>query len=135
MIDREKVRKGLECCCSMTGEACRQCPYDEECAEMIGSGSAHLCADALELLNKQQEQKFFVDIDGKITPLQKQKHGNWVPIKSPTGVEYGGFKEYTVQEVMCSECGFTDDVSASIYTYCPECGAKMDGKVKQDETD
>ena len=53
MIDREKVLKGLECCCSMTGEACRQCPYDEECAEMIGSGSAHLCADALELLKDE----------------------------------------------------------------------------------
>lgn len=53
MIDREKVLKGLECCCSMTGDACRQCPYDEECAKMIGSGSAHLCANALELLNDE----------------------------------------------------------------------------------
>ena len=53
MIDRDKVLKGLECCCSMTGEACRQCPYDEECAEMIGSGSAHLCSDALELLKDE----------------------------------------------------------------------------------
>ena len=56
MIDRDKVLKGLECCCSMTGEACRQCPYDEECAEMIGSGSAHLRADALELLKTQQKE-------------------------------------------------------------------------------
>ena len=55
MIDREKVLKGLECCCSMTGNACRQCPYDEECAKMIGSGSAHLCANALELLKQQPE--------------------------------------------------------------------------------
>lgn len=83
----------------------------------------------------QPEQKFFVDTDGKITPLPKQKHGNWIPIKSPTGVEYGGFKEYTVQEVMCSECGFTEGVMASAYLYCPECGAKMGGEVKQDETD
>ena len=55
MIDRQKVLKGLECCCSMTGEACRQCPYDEECAEMIGSGSAHLCSDALELLREDEQ--------------------------------------------------------------------------------
>ena len=53
MTEREKVLKGLECCCSMTGDACRQCPYDEECAEMIGSGSAHLCSDALELLKDE----------------------------------------------------------------------------------
>lgn len=86
----------------------------------------------VEMLKEQPEQKFFVDFDGKITPLPKQKHGYWVPIKSPTGVEYGGVEEYTVQEVMCSGCGFTDDVSASIYTYCPECGAKMGGEVEQD---
>ena len=53
MADLQKVMQGLECCCSMTGEACRQCPYDEECAEMIGSGSAHLCSDALELLKDE----------------------------------------------------------------------------------
>lgn len=57
MTEREKVLKGLECCCSMTGDACRQCPYDEECAEMIGSGSAHLCSDALELLKEQEPVK------------------------------------------------------------------------------
>lgn len=75
MIDKDKVLKGLECCCSMTGEACRQCPYDEECAEMIGSGSAHLCSDALELLKEQPEQK----------------HGHWISF---------GYAHYT-----CSCCG------------------------------
>ncbi len=81
-----------------------------------------------KLLENRPEQKFFIDSDGKITPLPIQKHGTWIPIKTPTGVKHGGVEEYTVQEVMCSECGFTDDVSASIYTYCPECGAKMDGR-------
>ena len=61
MADLEKVLKGLECCCSMTGEACRQCPYDEECAEKIGSGSAHLCSDALELLKKGAERITFLE--------------------------------------------------------------------------
>lgn len=61
MADLEKVLKGLECCCSMTGEACRQCPYDEECAEMIGSGSAHLCADALELLKQPVDKELHLD--------------------------------------------------------------------------
>ena len=61
MADLEKVLKGLECCCSMTGEACRQCPYDEECAEMIGSGSAHLCSDALELLKQPVDKELHLD--------------------------------------------------------------------------
>ena len=63
----------------------------------------------------------------------EQKHGHWIPIKLPTGVGEFGYKEYMVQEVTCSECKFTEDVSASAYLYCPNCGAKMDGKVKQDE--
>ena len=62
----------------------------------------------------------------------RQKHGHWIPIKLPTGVGAFGYKEYMVQEVTCSECKFTEDVSASAYLYCPNCGAKMDEKVKQD---
>lgn len=123
MHDRENVIKGLESlrdiCNAKSNMAIGK-------GKTAWAGYANSADDALSLLREQPEQKFFVDIDGKITPLPKQKHGTWIPIKTPTGVKYGGFEEYTVQEVMCSECGFTDDVSASIYTYCPECGAKMD---------
>ena len=79
-----------------------------------------------------QEQKIFVDSDGKMTPLPIQKHGHWIPVKLPTGVEAFGYKEYTVQEVICSECRFTEDVMALSYSYCPHCGTKMDEEVKQD---
>ena len=127
MKNREEIVSAFKQC-GLPG-ACLKCKYG---AEKEGCYAA-LKHDVLELLKEHPKQKFFVDSDGKITPLPKQKHGNWIPIKSPTGVEYGGFKEYTVQEVMCSECGFTEDVSASIYTYCPECGAKMDEKVKPDD--
>ena len=76
MADLEKVLKGLECCCSMTGEACRQCPYDEECAEMIGSGSAHLCSDALELL---KEQSAIIDALVKVGyPHNFQREAPWI---------------------------------------------------------
>ena len=74
----------------------------------------------------QIEYSAYSRLHDLISEIPEQKHGNWVPIKTSTGVKYGGFEEYTAQEVMCSECGFTDDVSASVYTYCPECGAKMD---------
>lgn len=53
---RAKVMHGLDYCCSMSGKACRKCPYNEECAKMPGSGSAHLCSDALELIKEQQKQ-------------------------------------------------------------------------------
>ena len=78
MIDRKKVLSGLECC-RMNGKGCRQCPYNKECDEMPDFGNAYLCSDALELLKEQQEQKFFVDFDGKITPLPI--HPQWISVK------------------------------------------------------
>ena len=57
MTDREKVIKGLECCASMNGSACRECPYSSECVVGEASyqtGTAHLAADALALLKEQE---------------------------------------------------------------------------------
>lgn len=80
MADREKVLKGLECCCQMNGNVCRmECPYSDECIENECVGTAHLCANALELLKEQQKQRFFVDSDGKITPLPIQPQ--WISVK------------------------------------------------------
>ena len=53
MINREKVLKGLECCCQMNGAVCRtECPYRDECIKNECVGTAHLCANALELLKE-----------------------------------------------------------------------------------
>lgn len=148
MIDRKKVLKGLECCCSMTGEACRQCPYDEECAEMIGSGSAHLCADALELLKEQQKQRFFVDSDGKITPLPIQPQ--WHPF-DPLEPDDTGLKDHDFYLVTVK--GFGTPMKAMYHIDMPfgftppptkdfdpydviawrELPDNMDGEVRQDE--
>lgn len=40
----------------MAGEACRECPYANECEEGEGllAGSAHLAADSLSLLKEQE---------------------------------------------------------------------------------
>ena len=54
-VIREKVIKGLECCSQMSGEACNECPYANECEEGEGllAGAAHLAANALDLLKGQ----------------------------------------------------------------------------------
>lgn len=57
-VDRENVIKGLECCASMNGSACRECPYSSECVTgevPYQTGTAHLAADALALLKEQQK--------------------------------------------------------------------------------
>ena len=68
MPDREKVLKGLECCASMNGSACRECPYSSECIDYevpYPTGTAHLAADALELLKEQKHGETFTVIDTK----------------------------------------------------------------------
>ena len=79
------------------------------------------------LLKEQPEQKFFVDSDGKMTPLPIQKHGHWKPVQ-----DY-----YDDEHWQCSACGCEWYLEAGTpeendMHYCPECGAKMDGEVKQD---
>lgn len=74
MPDREKVIRGLECCMKWTGEPntatchCSDCSYTN--MDILGERCLiDLINDALDLLNEQEEQKFLVDSDGKITPL------------------------------------------------------------------
>lgn len=54
-------------------------------------------------------------------------HGRWEPELMPAGVEYVGWEEMTVQALRCSECMNFIDVSEGHFSYCPNCGAKMDG--------
>lgn len=56
MTDKEKVLKGLECCCAMSGHECRKCPYSDECIGIDQPyGMAHLAADALEQIQAYQQ--------------------------------------------------------------------------------
>lgn len=84
-MDREKVIKGLECCSNSQKNRCEanSCPYwVSECCcidDMLNDALALLkeqqqqiweFQDQVEyLMDKQKEQKFLVDSDGKITPL------------------------------------------------------------------
>lgn len=54
MINKQDVLMGLVCCSESSGYGCNWCPYGGECRETILSGCKHLCADALELLEKQE---------------------------------------------------------------------------------
>jgi len=67
MTDREKVIKSLETCSDVfygCKGACSSCAYSqmEKCF-------GELVYDAIALLKEHEEQKFFVDESGKITPL------------------------------------------------------------------
>lgn len=55
----------------------------------------------------------------------QEKTGYWMPIEYPTGVEAFGVKEMSAQELQCSECGKTVDISDGDFKYCPYCKARM----------
>lgn len=61
MPDMEKVIKALETCRKTD---CANCEYNTEVCLID-----EIISDALELLKEQRKQKFFVDAEGKITPL------------------------------------------------------------------
>ena len=106
MIDREKVKKGLECCkASMNDDPfqrCSECPYNgisisvQECR-------AVLSADALDLLKEQEA-----------------KTGHWI------------YLQYCANEgVYCSECHTKMfdryPMKKKLSQFCGHCGAKMEG--------
>ena len=54
-IDREKVKKGLECCSEHIEDAsCSDCPYVDDCD--IGECTSELAHDTLDLLEEKNEQ-------------------------------------------------------------------------------
>ena len=114
MADRETVFDALRNC--VTEPKCKDCPW-EDC-EKIGCKRTKvpvtLLLDTLNLLREQPEQK----------------HGHWKLVQ-----DY-----YDDGHWQCSACGCEWYLEAgnpeeNNMHYCPECGAKMDEDVKQDETD
>ena len=95
MVDREKVKKGLDLC--LTGEParCKDCPYDAECKEARGIGPSPLRRDALELLKEQES----------VEPILKREGRN-------------KYYNYYV-------CPCCDEEVVYDQNYCSECGAKF----------
>ena len=59
-MDREKVMRGLECCCThIVGMSCGNCPYEIEQREDDGSSdcTSVLAYDALAMLKEQEEER------------------------------------------------------------------------------
>ena len=103
----EEVIKGLEHCAAMSGDECRECPYEHECRDNdLPYGMSHLAADALELL--------------------KGKESEWVKMMGMMIPELHGYHE-------CKNCGYHEDYHNRevLYPFCPNCGAKMKNGIKE----
>lgn len=77
MTDREKVVKGLKCCCG-TGRCFHGCPY-HEVSQNIWDCTSQLALEALDLLKDQEEIKeqfieaFNTIRDAYNTPANREK--------------------------------------------------------------
>jgi len=90
MIDREKVKKGLDLC--LTGEAaCKDCPYDAECKEARGIGPSPLRRDALELL--KHDEQTIESLERTIDKLTKSIAEQWHPF-DPMQPNRTGLKDH-----------------------------------------
>ena len=75
----------------------------------------------------QEFRGIFAECEKNLSALPSaERHGKWKIIKYPTGVEAFGYKEMTVQSLMCSNCSYEIDVSEGYFEYCPNCGSFMD---------
>ena len=74
MVDREKVKKGLECCKASTNDdpfqRCSECPYNDISISVQDCRSV-LSADALELLKEQEAVEPEVEVLNEIDRLYR----------------------------------------------------------------
>lgn len=85
-------------------------------------------AELIENLNKFAPEHYNALINQLITKqptadVMEVKHGKWI-------VPSGAIKIFEDRYVICSECNVMIPVVKELdrYWYCPNCGAKMDGK-------
>ena len=113
----DEIINALDCCTLQMNGRCANC-------YLIGN-DRWACADilnknALMLIKRQQ-----AEIENlKTIDVQEEKHGKWKATKVSERDYDGSYSNYT--EYTCSEC--KQDNGMTQTNYCPNCGAKMDGK-------
>ena len=101
MHDREKVIKGLKCCCEhIEGMNCDHCPYDEEQTEIgqINQCTSALAYDALALLKEQDER--WIPVTERLPRSIANKVLVYVQHEDYVGyIGYGHYEKYKGQEM------------------------------------
>ena len=85
------------------------------CDRCYGMDDCEVC-DVQRTLNLVKAQPY--------CDVAEVRHGEWIPIV----IQENYFDPPYCDTCKCSICGYEIDVSETIYNYCPNCGAKMDGK-------
>ena len=151
MTRLEKVMEGLKCCIeqatSEDGYCNKKCPYYESSARL--TCWIRILKDALGLLEEQQKLQqttVFIDKEKLLEEIKNRK--DFIRIMSDPVCIVEDAPVFNVpvlnrgrwiNSTTCSQCGWQmiDDVLQSpnyvAFNYCPNCGAKMDEEVDNDE--
>ena len=115
-MTRDEVIKALECC---VGKACSECPLDPFFTTYVCK--AELIDDLLVLLRDDKQ----LNAEIISTLKDKPKLGRWIDY--PECLAYDG--AYSEDHIVCSECHHVWDIidnETYEFTFCPNCGAKME---------
>lgn len=117
-MDREKVLRGLECCIKSTWDdpfaECEHFPYNE-ISIYVQECRAVLSADALTLLKEQEAVSAHWDDDTE----------HWIEGDRDGIDPHTRTTGETIDTFRCSWCGFYQYWKTP---FCPNCGAKMEGR-------
>ena len=101
---------------------------NEEARRVLGDVSAYLASRAT-LQNETLAGHTFIDICKAIKALEQQPEvGRWMRKTKVDGLyDISGVKTWGIK-CQCDRCDFTTTVIEDFgyYTYCPNCGAKME---------
>ena len=93
-------------------------PYYEILYFDTKDGSYHIGFGSycLEYVFKWLSEEFEIVADWQTDGIAPVRHGEWEIVVGSNGKEY----------VVCTCCRVSQDLTG-VFTYCPNCGAKMDG--------
>lgn len=104
--------KGIECC--------GDCVYY--------NWKKHRCTNGA---NKDPDPRSPFFADCPLKDVQPVVHGKWEPVRYTTHCSCG--KSYETYHYLCTACNHVAYAQPYGLKYCPNCGAKMDKKVNDDD--
>ena len=121
-IDREKIR--LEVCSNCTRQIDLECQYEKPCGELIAAFLNEDPADVAPVVHETPMLRYRPERYERYDEYGINENGEMLYVKRVLVDE----KSYAIY---CPACG--KRICSRFRSFCPNCGAKMDGGEKPNE--
>ena len=100
---------------------CKDCAHYCICKDTVADGNwdENAPKEVREMFSPSGCENYLPASD-----VEEVRHGEWMPVV----IQENYFDPPHCDTCKCSACEYEIDVSETVYSYCPNCGAKMDGK-------